>query len=79
MPGKVYGSYKVSEFTHGKNFRVDEPEIQERQMKKNKLIKELEDGADLDYSKKHTLGNEQKDFKAEYKSTRDALKEFSPF
>ena len=33
----------------------------------------------MDYKKKHKLGKDQSQFKAEYKSTRDALKEFSPW
>lgn len=39
----------------------------------------MENDADLDYKKKHKLGKDQSQFKAEYKSTRDALKEFSPW
>jgi hypothetical protein len=76
---KVYGSYKVSEYTHGKNYKVDEPEIEEYNRKKDQFIKQLEEDADLDYKKKHRLGKDQQNVKAEYKSTRDALKEFSPW
>lgn len=77
---KVYGSYKVSEFTHGKQgFKVDEPEIEERKRRKEQFIQQLESDADLDYKKQHKLGKDKDQFKAEYKSTRDALKEFSPW
>lgn len=27
---KIYGSYKVSEYTHGKKYRVDESEVPAR-------------------------------------------------
>jgi hypothetical protein len=39
----------------------------------------LENDADLDYKKQHRLGKDQQNVKAEYKSTRDALQEFSPW
>ncbi len=33
---KVYGSYKVSEYTHGNaGYKVDEPEIEEQKRKKD--------------------------------------------
>ena len=57
---KVYGSYKVSEYTHGKDgFRVDDgPEIEERKRRKEEFIKQLESDSDLDYKKKHKLGED---------------------
>jgi hypothetical protein len=78
---KVYGSFKVSEFSHGKEgYKIEESqEIEERKRKKEQFIKQLENDADLDYKKQHKLGEDESQYKAEYKSTRDALKEFSPW
>lgn len=72
---KTYGSFKVNEYTHGKEgYRIDEPpEIEEKKRKKDEFIQKLESDADIDYKKQHRKAEE----KAEYKSTRDALKEFS--
>ena len=36
---KVYGSYKVSEYSHGKGrYVIDEPEIEERKKQKDEFI-----------------------------------------
>ena len=54
------------------------------------MFKQIQDatGGDLDFKKKHKLSSksengedvpEQSEFKREYKSSRDALSEFSPF
>ncbi len=62
QPGnKVYGSYKVSEYTHGKEgYRIEESaEIEERKRKKEQFTKYLEGDADLDYKKQHRLGEDQ--------------------
>ena len=59
---KVYGSYKVSEFSHGKDgYRIEgeDPEIAERKRKKEQFIKQLESDADLDYKKQHRLGEDE--------------------
>jgi hypothetical protein len=58
---KVYGSYKVSEFSHGKEgYRIEEePEIEERKKRKEQFIKQLESDADLDYKKQHRLGEDE--------------------
>ena len=49
----MYGSYKVSEFSHGKEgYRIEESqEIAERKARKEQFMKHLESEADLDYKK----------------------------
>ena len=88
MPNqKSYGAYKVSEYTHGgqqggkKGYRVDESSgVPARaQIPQNTDMDELEKAADFDFQKKHKLGKDSKNMKAEYKSTRDALRELNPF
>ena len=80
---RVYGAHKVSEYTHGSGYRVDEstgvPARQRPQASQEKLVKEMEDLADIDFKRKHKLGKDQSEMKAEYKSTRDALRELNPF
>ena len=77
---KVYGGYKVSDYSTGKGrYVVDELEIEQHKENKDKFFKQLESDVEVDYKKKHKLGKDQKQFKEEYKSTRDALKEFSLF
>ena len=39
----------------------------------------MESLADIDYKRKHKLGKDQGEFKKEYKSSKDALKELSPY
>ena len=61
----TYGAYKVSEYTHGKQYKVDESEIPARQKVKDDFISRLEQDADIDYKKKHRLGENKKEFKQE--------------
>ena len=43
------------------------------------MAAKLEAEADIDFKKKHKLGKDKEEYKAEYKTTRDALRELSPF
>lgn len=80
---KEYGAYKVSEYTHKEGKRgyvVDESDgVPARQDTTSELERRLEQAADIDFKKKHTKSNNDEEFKAEYKTTKDALKELSPF
>ena len=83
QPQESYGAYKVSEYTHkgkGKSYSVDESTgVPARQETMTELAAKLEAEADVDFKKKHKLGKDQQEYKAEYKSTRDALGGLSPF
>lgn len=85
---KEYGAYKVSEYTHGdgkskgKGYRVDESSgvpARAEIPSNNSEMDELEKAGNFDFNKKHKLGKDGKNMKAEYKSTRDALRELNPF
>lgn len=79
MSDKTYGAYKVSDRTH-QNYRVDESDgVPARQQTTSDLEKIFEQAADIDFNKKHTKRNDNEEFKAEYKTTKDALKELSFF
>ncbi len=73
----MYAAYKVSQYTH--KYRVDETDGPARAQTKDAVISQLEADSDLDYKKKHRLGKNKEGPKEEFKSTRDALKEFSPW
>ena len=79
MSDKAYGAYKVSDQTH-KGYRVDESDgVPARQQTTSDLEKILEQAANIDFKKKHTKMNDNEEYKAEYKTTKDALKELSFF
>ena len=79
----TYGAYKVSEYTHkgkGKAYRVDESDgVPARAETLTEVAAQLEAEADVDFKKKHRLGKDKEAYKAEYKTTRDALRGLSPF
>ena len=89
MSNKNYGAYKVSEYTDqpgSKGYKVDEssgvPARQEKSETNKKLeemAEELEAQSQIDHKKKHKLGKDSEEFKAEYKTTRDAIGGLSPF
>ena len=78
-----YGAFKVSEYTHqgkGKGYKVDESTgVPARAETMSEMAAKLEAEADGDFKKKHKLGKDKEEYKAEYKTTRDALRELSPF
>lgn len=80
---QVYSAYKVSEYTHQdakRGYVVDESNgVPARANTTSELERRLEQAADIDFKKKHTKSNNDEEFKAEYKTTKDALKELSPF
>jgi len=43
------------------------------------MAEELEAQSQIDHKKKHKLGKDSEEFKAEYKTTRDAIGDLSPF
>ena len=48
-------------------------------LKIEQMAEELEAQSQIDHKKKHKLGKDSEEFKAEYKSTRDAIGGLSPF
>ena len=85
---KTYGAHKVSEYTHdqgGKSYRVDEsegvPARQSTQANKQleQMAERLEAQSKIDHQKKHKLGKDSEEFKAEYKTTRDAIGDLTPY
>lgn len=81
---KVYPAYKVSEFTAnqqpGKGYKVDESKgVPARAEPMSELEKRLESVADIDFKKKHSLKNNSEEYRQEYKTTGDAMRELSPF
>ena len=43
------------------------------------MAAQLEEQSQIDHKKKHKLGKDSGEFKAEYKTTRDAIGDLSPF
>ena len=82
-PDKSYGAYKVSEYTHSdekRGYRVDESSgVPARAETIKEMTERLEQSVDLDFKRKHTKGDNNQEFKKEYKTTYDALKELSPW
>ena len=48
-------------------------------LKIEQMAEELEAQSQIDHKKKHKLGKDSEEFKAEYKSTKDAIGGLSPF
>ena len=76
---KKYGAYKVSEFTHGKDGYKIEDSIDKRSLQPDDTYLQQLDDEDVDYRKRYTLGDHKKNLKQEFKSTKDALRDLSPF
>ena len=80
---ETYGAYKVSEYTHKserKSYEVDESAgVPARAETLSEVAAKLEAEADVGFKKKHKLGKDKEEYKAEYKTTRDALRGLSPF
>ena len=86
LTDKTYAAYKVSEYTHnrsGKEYRVEESEgVPARQSttanrQLEQMAEDLEAQSQIDHKKKHKLGKDSEEFKAEYKTARDALGDLS--
>lgn len=76
---RVYPGYKVSQFSD-KKYQVDESNgVPARQQSMSDLEKRLESAADIDFKKKHSMKNDGQEYKQEYKTTGDALRELSPW
>ena len=82
-PKETYGAFKVSEYTHkgeGKSYAVDESSgVPARAETLSEVAAQLEAEADVGFKKKHKLGKDKQEYKAEYKTTRDAMRGLSPF
>ena len=81
---KRYGSYKVSEFTHGKEgYKLETPTESDILHSQSEVPQTIdfdlsEDGLPNDYRKRYTL-SEKKDKSNQQVSLKDSIKELSPF
>ena len=78
---KKYGSYKVSEFSHGKDgYKLTDPNsYQKHSVEGDEFFNQNDFEEDADYKKRFTLKSKKEAYKSEYMSSKDAMKEFSPF
>ena len=82
-PADQFGAYKVGEFAQGQgNYKVQPVTGGPARSEAQNMLKGIQDsaGGEMDFKKRHKLqestGEDQ--FQKEYKSSRDALAEFSP-
>ena len=80
---KGYGAYKVSEYTHTdekRGYRVDESSgVPARSETIDQLQERVNQAANVDFKKKYTRGDNNQEFKKEYKTGLQALKEIMPW
>ena len=74
---KKYGAYKASEYWHGKNVKITDPNTPVKwEVEGDQFFEDINELEEFDYKKWYTL--ETKKAK-QYHSAWEALKEFSPF
>ena len=83
MSQKDYSAYKVSEYTHTdqkRSYKVDESDgVPARAQTIDMMAERVEQAANFDFKKKFKRGENNEQFKEEYKTTLDALKELRPW
>ena len=81
---KRYGSYKVSEFTHGQDgYELESPTESDVRVPTpdDALMATINDQMEMetiDFKKRYTLAEKKKQFKQEYKTASESLREISP-